>query len=132
MARGAQKTSKRDEAIFSQMKEWPRSWAACPEDLPVGESLLEHLEAFIRDLRARGLSDRTIRRHLDNAWVIGGEIISRFGLYPEERKTSGGNLLHEAVCCDEAPLISRATEEKQRSADATARKIHAFLRRMAG
>jgi len=126
---GRKTTAKHVEAYLAQMKEWPRSWACCPEDVPVGEALLEQLEPFIRDLYARGLAQRTTRRHLDNAWVIGGEIIRRFGLYPEEREKSGHDLLYEAVRDDEAPLISGATEAEQNSADATARKIHAFLKK---
>ena len=132
MVRGTKETSKRFEALLAQMREWPKSWAGCPEDLPVGESLLEPLDAFIRDMHAIGLADRTIRRHLDNAWAIGGELIRRFNLYPEERNRSGRALLFDAICCDEAPLISGADETEQSSADATARKLHAFLKKTAG
>ena len=44
-------------------------------DLPAGEQLLACLRPFIEHLASSSLSSKTIRRHVDNLWLLGGEII---------------------------------------------------------
>ena len=67
----------RDLKVYlAPMADWPRSWAGTEEDVPIGAGLVDLLKAFVRDLHERGLSHKTIRRHLDNAWSIGGEVIT--------------------------------------------------------
>lgn len=120
-------TGPKDIKVYlSLMTKWPRVWASEPEDIPVGEGLVSLLEGFIRDLHAKGRAHKTIRRHLDNAWSIGGEIIRGFFVAPEERRLCARELLLAATD-GEAPLIRNATQAEQESADATARRIHAYL-----
>ena len=45
------------------------------KDLPVGQALLVCLRPFIEHLASSSLSRKTIRRHVDNLWLLGGEII---------------------------------------------------------
>jgi len=45
------------------------------KDLPPGEALVVCFRPFIEDLASSNLSPKTIRRHVDNLWVLGGEII---------------------------------------------------------
>jgi hypothetical protein len=88
---------------------------------------VEVLKAFITDLHGRGLSQRTLRRHLDSAWAIGGGVVRGFNLEPERRSLDPVALLLDAVVGGEAPLLHGATEREQAETDATARKLEWFL-----
>ena len=45
------------------------------KDLPPGEELVACFRPFIEHLASSSLSSKTIRRHVDNLWILGGEII---------------------------------------------------------
>jgi hypothetical protein len=47
------------------------------KDLPPGEELVARFRPFLEDLVVSGLSPKTIQRHVDNLWALGGEIIQR-------------------------------------------------------
>jgi hypothetical protein len=66
---------KRPEDICPDFPRWPESWMGTKEDIPFGQGLVDSMRPFVEDLIARGLSDKTIRRHMDNLWLLGGEII---------------------------------------------------------
>ena len=59
------------------------------KDLPPGEQLVACLRPFIEHLASSSLSPKTIRRHVDNLWLLGGEIIRDLNYDPSLRK----------VCC---------------------------------
>ena len=109
------------------MERWPASWAGLQADEAPGRRLLDELRPFIAYLIADGLSTHTVRRHLDNLWAIGGEVIKRFNDEPELRRRSARALLLDVTDLGEAPLLHHATQTEQRSADATARKLRTFL-----
>ncbi len=112
------------------MEEWPASWAGLDEDKAPGKRLLAELRPFIMYLIEEALSAKTLRRHLDNLWAIGGEIVREFNDEPSLRRRSAQQLLLAAVEIGEAPLLRHATEAEQRSADATARKLLKYLRHL--
>ncbi len=62
---------KTQDTLLSLMDAWPKSWAGTAEDIPIGEELVALMKPFIIQLHTLDLSARTIRRHLDNLWVIG-------------------------------------------------------------
>ncbi len=68
-----------------------------------------------------------MRRHVDNLWILGGEIIRDLNYTPSLRKVAAQRLLREAVHADGGPLIHNGSEEEQHSLDATCRKLHRFL-----
>ncbi len=109
------------------MEEWPESWAGLKDDEAPGRRLLVELRPFLMYLIEAGLSAKTVRRHLDNLWAIGGEVVRRFNYEPDLRHQSARQLLFDAIDIGEAPLLRHATEAEQRSADATARKLLKFL-----
>ena len=45
------------------------------KDLPPGRKLVEYFMPFLLHLAGSGLSKRTIQNHVDNMWLLGGEII---------------------------------------------------------
>ena len=114
-------------AYCRDLDNWPRSWMGLEKDLPPGEELVACLRPFIEHLAASSLSPKTIRRHVDNLWTLGGEIIRDLNYTPSLRKVAAQRLLRESVHADRGPLIHNGPEEQQRSLDATCRKLHRFL-----
>jgi len=97
------------------------------KDLPPGEALLVCLRPFIEYLASSGLSPKTIRRHVDNLWLLGGEIIRDLHEDPSLRKVAVERLLRDVIDQDGGPLIHNGSEDEQRSFDSTCRKLHRFL-----
>jgi hypothetical protein len=114
-------------AYCRDLHDWPRSWMGLDKDLPPGEELLTHLRPFIEHLASSGLAPRTIRRHVDNLWLLGGEIIRDLHYDPSLRKRATEPLLRSVIHEDGGPLIHNGSQEEQRSFDSTCRKLHRFL-----
>jgi len=106
---------------------WPRSWMGLEKDLPPGEQLVACFRPFIEHLASSSLSPKTIRRHVDNLWLLGGEIIRDLNYDPSQRKVAVHKLLRDAIGADGGPLIYNGSEEAQYSLDSTCRKLHRFL-----
>jgi hypothetical protein len=106
---------------------WPRSWMGVNKDLPPGEHLLACFRPFIKQLASLSLSPKTIRKHVDNLWLLGGEIIRDLNDDASLRKVTADRLLRDAIQADGRPLIHNGEEETQRSFDSTCRKLHRFL-----
>ena len=100
-------------AYCKDLDRWARSWMGLEKDLPPGEALVACFRPFIEHLASSGLAPRTIRRHVNNLWLLGGEIIRDLNYNPSYD--------------DGGPLIHNGSEEDQRSLDATCRKLHRFL-----
>ena len=114
-------------AYCKDLDRWARSWMGLENDLPPGEALVACFRPFIEHLASSGLAPRTLRRHVGNLWVLGGEIIRDLNYAPSLRKKTAEQLLRHAVDDDGGPLIHNGSEEDQRSLDATCRKLHRFL-----
>jgi hypothetical protein len=97
------------------------------KDLPPGEQLLACLRPFIEHLASSSLSPKTIRKHVDNLWMLGGEIIRDLNEDPSLRKVATDRILTHVIHADGGPLIHNGSEETQRSFDSTCRKLHRFL-----
>lgn len=96
-------------------------------DLPSGQKLVACFRPFIRHLASSGLSRKTIRQHVDNLWLLGGEIIGDLNHTASLRKIDVERVLRERIHVDGGPLIHNGSEEEQRSFDSTCRKLHRFL-----
>jgi hypothetical protein len=114
-------------AYCRDLHDWPRSWMGLEKDLPPGDQLVAHLRPFIEHLASSSLSPRTIRRHVDNLWLLGGEIIRDLHYDPSLRKRTTEQLLRSVIHEDGGPLIHNGSEDEQRSFDSTCRKLHRFL-----
>jgi len=80
------------------------------------------------DLLQQGLAPKTLRRHRDHLWMLGGEIIHRRYLEPELARLSIKEILRELVHDDGGPLLSQhLNESEQQTFDSTCRKLHRFL-----
>ena len=99
------------------------------KDLPPGRRLVEYFMPFLLHLAASGLSKRTIQNHVDNMWVLGGEIIRDVNNDPSLRKLPAERLVSDLIHENGGPLIHNGWEDEQLSFDSTCRKVHRFLTR---
>jgi hypothetical protein len=97
------------------------------KDLPPGRRLVACFMPFLLHLAGSGLSKRTIQNHVDNMWVLGGEIIRDVNEDPSLRKVAAEKLVCNVIHQDGGPLIHNGGEDEQRSFDSTCRKLHRFL-----
>ena len=97
------------------------------KDLPVGRRLVECFMPFLLHLVTSGLSKKTIQNHVDNMWVLGGEIIRDVNNHPSMRKIAAEKLIRDVIHDDGGPLIHNGWEDEQRSFDSTCRKFYRFL-----
>jgi len=98
------------------------------KDLPPGEKLVTYFRPFLQHLASTSLSPKTIRKHVDNLWVLGGEIIRDLNEDPSLRKKNIEQILFDVIDDDGGPLIyGVSSEEQQRSFDSTCRKLQRFL-----
>lgn len=97
------------------------------KDLPPGRALVECFMPFLIHLATSGLSKRTIQRHVDNLWILGGEIIRDLNEDPPLRRIAAGRLITMVIHQHGGPMIHNGWEDEQRSFDSTCRKFHRFL-----
>ena len=116
-----------DAGAYGDLDTWPRSWMGVERDLPPGEALLACFRPFIAHLASSSLSRKTIQKHVDNLWLLGGEIIRDLNDDPRLRKVAADRLLRNVVHGDGGPLVHQDSEEAQQSFDSTCRKLHRFL-----
>jgi len=111
------------------LEQWPVSWMVEARDLPPGQQMVECFKPFLRHLLSSNLSAKTLRKHRDNLWQLGGEIISDLHDSPRLRKWPMAQVVFAALNDEGGPLISHsASEEQQRCFDSTCRKLHSFLK----
>src|SRR5450432_272932 len=105
---------------------WPRSWMGLEKDLPPGEQLLALFRPFLEHLAASDLSPKTIQKHVDNMWALGGEFIRDLNDDTPLRKQPAEQHLLKMIECG-GPLLYHGGEDEQRSFDSTCRKFQRFL-----
>jgi hypothetical protein len=116
-----------ETVAYGDLANWPRSWMGVEQDLPPGEALLACFRPFIAQLASSSLSRKTIQNHVDNLWLLGGEIIRDLHDDPRLRKVAVDRRLRDVIHTDGGPLVHQDSEEAQRSFDSTCRKLHRFL-----
>ena len=97
------------------------------KDLPPGQKLVACFRPFLEALVGSDLSRKTIQKHVDNMWALGGEIIRDLNHTPSLRKVAVERLLADRVE-DGGPLLYHSdSEEQQTSFESTCRKFRRFL-----
>lgn len=116
------------ERTLSDMQRWPSSWEI-DDDRPAGEALVAALSPFVHHHYETGVATTTLRRHINNLWALGGEVIRR---RHEDEETGDVPPLVEIVDDEGGPLLHSMDEAEQRPFDATCRALHRFLTKPAG
>jgi len=104
-----------------------------PEDIPFGERIIDIFSPFIKSLIDSKYTEKTIKRHIDNLWLLGGEIIRDINMDTDLRNSHTLDVLMENIGSDGGPLCRHIeTEAEQRSFDATCKKLYKFVERTTG
>ena len=107
----------------------PGRWRYEDRDELPGRQIVVCFTPFLRHLLGLGLSPKTLRKHRDNLWLLGGELIRERWETPKLRRRPIEDLVASALDDEGGPLLSHhPSEEEQRSFDSTCRKFHRFLR----
>ena len=115
-------------AYCPDLDEWPRSWSYEARDIPPGLQMVEYFKPFLRDLLARDLSRKTLRRYRDNIWALGGEVVRELQMDSALRRWPIEQVVLSLISDDGGPLLSHhQSEAEQRSFDAACRKLFHFL-----
>jgi hypothetical protein len=105
---------------------WPRSWMGLEKDLLPGDQLVTLFRPFLEHLAASDLSPKTIQKHVDNLWALGGEFIRDLHNNPSLRRKPVDRVLSRTIEYG-GPLLYHSSEDHQRSFDSTCRKLRPFL-----
>jgi hypothetical protein len=115
-------------AYCPDLDQWPQRWQVDAHDLPPGQRIVDVFTPFLLHLLDAGLAIKTLHRHRDNLWLLGGELIRR--RYDDDllKKMPIDDAIAHLIEEDGGPLIwPRITEAQQNSFDATCRKLFTFL-----
>jgi hypothetical protein len=94
------------------LNDWPRSWMGWEKDVPPGEKLVACFRPFLEYLVASAdLSPKTIQKHVDNLWALGGEIIRDLNETPSLRKKTIEQTLFDVIDDEGGPLIYGVSSE---------------------
>ena len=114
--------------LCPDLESWPQRWRYEDSDIALGERILKCFTPFMLHLLDQGLATKTLTRHRDHLWMLGGEIIRHVHEQPRLRRRSGPILILQFIDPDCGPLIwPRITQQQQDSFDATCRKLYQFL-----
>ena len=109
------------------LHEWPQSWMGEERDLLPGQTIVACFTPFLVHLAESGRSKKTIQTHVDNLWILGGEIIRDLQEQPKLRKIPITQLVDTLLETD-GPLIYHCeSEQQQNSFESTCRKFRRFL-----
>ena len=110
------------------LETWPQRWQFDEQDIPVGQSIVEFFKPFLLHLLDQHHAAKTLRRHRDHLWLLGGELIRKRYDNAELKTMPAHQALTALLEEDGGPLIwPRITEAEQNSFDATCRKLYKFL-----
>jgi len=124
----ASSSSPEVSAYVPDLDEWPDSWMIDQPDRIMGKAIVTVLTPFIEHMIKQGFTKRTIKRHIDNLWALGGEIITGINRDESLRKQSARDLVINAIDEEGGPLLSNILDpEDQKPFDSTCKKLYKFL-----
>jgi len=113
------------------LEDWPGAWQIERGDVAIGQRIVAAFKPFLIHLLQQGLTRKTLARHRDNLWLLGGEIIKRRHRHrddvePDERPVE--DVLLDLLEDEGGPLLCpKISEAQQKSFDATCRRFYRFL-----
>ncbi len=118
------------EPYCKDIDEWPDSWKFDKPDIVTGEKILHSvIIPFLYFPISKKLTKRTIERHVDSIWLLGGEIIGRVNNDESLREKDGLSLEKEFVDDSGGPYSKHLhSETDMDSFDRSCRKLYKFLK----
>jgi len=109
---------------------WPNSWEREEKDLEIGERILNQVFVpFFEFLIEQQFAKKTIQKHMNNIWLLGGELIDRVVMDEELRDTNALDLVLEFIDGEGGPESTHnETEEEIRSFDSSCKKLYKYLK----
>jgi hypothetical protein len=96
-------------------------------DLVAGQKLVMCFQPFLEQLAHSQLTPATVRKHVDNLWILGGEVIRSLHYTPALRKRPVDQLLADVLNRDGPIPYHCDSEQHLRSFQSTCRKLKRFL-----
>ena len=116
-------------ALVPDLDEWPDRWMGDEPDRVAGKAIVAVLTPFIEHLIQQGLTRRTLKRHVDNLWALGGEIITAINWDESLRKQPAIDLVMNTIDEEGGPLLRNPLDTgEQKPFDNTCRKLNKFLK----
>ena len=110
------------------LENWARSWRCEQNDLVQGRRIVKFLKPFLLYLLNQRLSAKTLRKHRDHLWMLGGEVIRRRQENSTLRRLAVERATFALLEEDGGPLIwPQISESEQDAFDATCRKLYRFV-----
>jgi len=120
--------SSQDEQRLRQACPDLGNWPYDDSDIALGQQIVNVLTPFLLALMDEGLARATLRRHRDNLWLLGGEIIRRRYEDDDLARQDIVTAVRRLIDDEGGPfMLARISEAEQTSLDATCRKLHRFL-----
>ena len=114
--------------ICKDIDEWPDSWAGDKNDFLTGIKILSEFKNFLVNLIEKGRSTRTIKRHANYIWALGGEIIRNTNEHGVGYKLSGSQIILKYIHPDGGPYWRYATSDADHQQyDSACSRLHKFL-----
>jgi hypothetical protein len=115
---------------MTEMKEimvWPKKWCFDRASKVYGRKLLAEMMPFIEWVLAHGYATRTVERHLEYLFLLGGELVSMAAI-DEEYDRDAREVLLENIDDEGGPMCQHLhTDERENQYDATCRKLYRFM-----
>lgn len=116
------------EQLVPDLQYWPRSWSFEEQDIPFGQDLVKLFTPYLLHLLDSGYSIKTLKRHRDFIWMLGGRLIEERQLYRELRRLDARTILLRYIDDhDGGPLLDDRSEQEQGLFDAICRKLSRFM-----
>lgn len=117
-----------DPNDYADLDGWPHSWQFTRRDVRIGERIVNLLfKPFLFHLAESGVSVRTFRRHVDNLWLLGGEII-RYAQNDTRTRKAPEQALLDFGDRRMGPVMLHESARTQAEVDVTFRALMRFLR----
>ena len=109
-----------------EIDNWPNTWKICSKDIVYGKKLIKLMKPFIDEI-SKKYSSRTVKKHTDNLWLLGGYTINLINRNEKYRKNEPCLFLSTFIDSWDGPLIHDLTEKEQNQFDNTCRKFYNHL-----
>jgi hypothetical protein len=115
------------ERYVPDLQNWPASWRFEDEDIPFGQALVKVFTPFLQHLLTHGYARKTLLRHRDHLWMLGGHLIEIRHVDPDSAAMDARTLVLNQIHEFGGPLSRHLSEHEQNAFDATCKKLYRFL-----